>query len=581
VRAVEGVDLEVARGQCLGVVGESGAGKSQLFLAVMGLLGANAAARGSARFLGQELLTLGGPALDRLRGPGMGMVFQDPMSSLTPHLRVGDQIAETRVRHLRESWRTARARAVGLLEQVHVADPARCARQYPHELSGGMRQRVMIAIALATEPKLLIADEPTSSLDVTISAQILALLLELKRTRAMTMVLITHDLGAVAGLADELTVMRAGRIVESGPVAQLLRQPREPYTRTLLREALELTGTLTGAAAPAAPGATALAVEDVCVDFPLTPGVFGAARQLRAVDQIGFELARGESLAIVGESGSGKSSLARAVLNLLAPTHGRVVWLGQGLAELPAAQLRRRRRELQLIFQAPLASLDPRMRAGEIVAEGLRVHEPALGAAERAAAVLSMFERVGLEPELTERYPHELSGGQCQRVGIARAMILKPALLVCDEPLSALDVSTQEQILSLLTQLQRAGGLSLIFISHNLATVKKLCDRVLVMYLGRMMELAGVGALYARPLHPYSRELLAAIPSLDPAVQPARLQLARAGEAPSALDPPSGCVYRTRCGFAQPRCAGQRPPVETDGTHQVACYRWRELPPAA
>jgi oligopeptide transport system ATP-binding protein len=385
----------------------------------------------------------------------------------------------------------------------------------------------------------------------------------------------------VAGVADRVAVMRAGRIVESGSVAQVLQAPREPYTRTLVREAQALTETAgRPAAVPAAAGAV-LAVNQVCVDFAVRPALFAPARRLRAVDEVGFELVPGESLAIVGESGCGKSTLARAVLNLVIPTSGRVVWQGEPLAQLPAAQLRRLRKDLQLIFQDPLASLDPRMTVGEIVGEGLRVHEPVLSSAARAARVLGIFERVGLEPELSERYPHELSGGQCQRVGIARAMILKPALLVCDEPLSALDVSTQEQILGLLTDLKRATGLTVIFISHNLATVRKLCDRVLVMYLGRTMELASVASLYARPLHPYSRELLAAIPSLDPAVQPARLQLARPGEAPSALDPPSGCVYRTRCAYARALCAERRPPLQETDSQWVACHRWRELPPAS
>ncbi len=580
VHAASGIELAVARGECLGVVGESGAGKSQVFLALMGLLAANGTAHGSARFGGEELLSLSGAQLDRVRGAKIGMVFQDPMTSLTPHLRIGEQIAEVRVHHLKESWRDARAHALRLLTQVQVTDPERRLQQYPYELSGGMRQRVMIAIALATEPQLLIADEPTTALDVTIQAQILSLLLQLKRAHALAMILITHDLGAVAGVADRVAVMRAGRLIEQGPVAQILGAPREAYTQILLRQAARLSA----AGARARPGALTdapLSLREVGVDFYLTRGLLRRPARLRAVQAVSFQLHSGESLAIVGESGCGKSTLARAVLELVRPSHGRVIWMGQGLDELARAPLRALRRDLQIVFQDPLASLDPRLTAREIVAEGLRVHAPQIGAPERAAAVLRMFHSVGLPGELAARYPHELSGGQCQRVGIARAMILEPKLLVCDEPVSALDVPTQEQIVSLLGQLTRETGLCLIFISHNLALVRALCERVLVMYLGRMMELAPAEALYAHPRHPYTHELLRAMPSTDPHLQPQRLTGVRAGEPPSPLDPPSGCLYRTRCALALPLCAERVPPwEEISAGHSVACHRWRELPSA-
>ncbi len=454
VRAVEGLDLTVAAAECLGVVGESGAGKSQAFLAVMGLLAGNATVHGSARFLGRELLHLPPAALDRVRGAGIGMVFQDPMTSLTPHLTIGEQIAEVRVRHLKESWREARAQALALLERVHISEPPLRLRQYPHELSGGMRQRVMIAIALATGPKLLIADEPTTALDVTVQAQILALLLELKRAHALALVLITHDLGAVAGVADRLLVLRAGRVIESGTTAQVLGAPREAYTRTLLREATQL-----GAAAPVPPpapatGAVRLAVTGMRVDYPPRRLGFARPRARAAVEEVSFQLSAGEALAVVGESGCGKSTLARAALCLLAPSAGRVVWLGQPVEALSQERVRALRGAVQIIFQDPLASLDPRLRVREIVAEGLGVHRPGLDRSARAQAVLAMLGRVGLAAELAERYPHELSGGQCQRVGIARAMILRPQVLVCDEPLSALDVTSQEQILELLLRTQ-------------------------------------------------------------------------------------------------------------------------------
>jgi oligopeptide/dipeptide ABC transporter ATP-binding protein len=574
--AAEDVTLSVARGECLGVVGESGAGKSQVFLAVMGLLAANGRAHGSARFGGAELLQLAPAALDRLRGAGIAMVFQDPMGSLTPHLSVGDQIVEVARRHTHLSRAAARERALALLKRVHMSDAERRLRQYPHELSGGMRQRATIALALAGGPQLLIADEPTTALDVTIQAQILALLAELRHERGMAMVLISHDLGAVAGVADRVVVLQRGRLIESGTSATVLKSPRAPYTRTLLEQA---AGLLEGAPAPvSARTAVALTVSDVSVDYPLAPGVWRAPRRLTALHAVSFALHAGESLGIVGESGCGKSTLARAILQLLRAASGRVVWMGRSLAELPPRELRAVRRELQIVFQDPPGSLDPRMSVGELLAEPLRVHEPALAPAARAAAVSAALVQVALAPELLQRYPHELSGGQCQRVALARAMILRPQLLVCDEPLSALDVPTQLQIVTLLAQLQRSSGMTLLFISHNLALVRRLCERVLVLYLGRMMELAATETLYRAARHPYSRELLAAIPSIDPHIQPARLARVGGGEPPSPLTPPSGCVYRTRCPHAAAVCAQRIPTWEEAGPGQhVACLRWREL----
>jgi peptide/nickel transport system ATP-binding protein len=579
IHAARDIDLEVRRGECLGVVGESGAGKSQVFLGALGLLAANGRARGQARFAGEELLGLGPRELDALRGRHIGLIFQDPMTALTPHLTIGAQLTEVRRRHLHESARAAQAASLKLLEQVQLSDPARRLTQYPYELSGGMRQRALVALALAAEPQLLIADEPTTALDVTIQAQILALLAALKRSRSLSLILITHDLGAVAGLAERICVLRGGRMVEEGTAQQVLLHPREPYTRALVAAAAASAAPRDAADASAAP--VALDVEDLSVAFPLRGGLFRRTRRLQALTEVSFALRRGESLALVGESGCGKSTLARAALQLLPPDSGRVLWLGASLAGLAPQQLRALRKDLQIIFQDPLASLDPRLTAAESIAEGLRVHARELDRNAREQRVLEALDAVGLAPELAARYPHELSGGQCQRVGIARAMVLKPQLLVCDEPLSALDLSTQAEIVALLEGLRAQQNLTLLFISHNLGLVRRLCQRVLVLYLGRMMESGETQALFATPRHPYTRELLAAIPSADPRVQPGRLLGVRAGEPASPLDPPSGCVYRTRCPHALAVCAAERPRWEPAGPDQeVACLRWRELPAA-
>jgi peptide/nickel transport system ATP-binding protein len=583
VPAVRDVSLTVDRGECLGVVGESGAGKTQLFLAALGLLPPTARVTGNA-WLGRESL-IGRPQrqLDRIRGARVGLVFQDPMTSLTPHLRVGEQIAEPIVRHGGAGWGEARLQALALLERVHVPDAARRMRQYPHELSGGLRQRVMIAIALACDPELLIADEPTTALDVTIQAQILALLLELKRDSGMAMVLITHDFGAVAGVADRVAVMQSGHIVELNTAAAVLKAPQHEYTRALLSQVLTLDSAALPAAAAVPESAAArqgvLGISSLAVQYPQR----GGSRVLHALHDVSLELRPGEALGVVGESGSGKSTLARAALQLIRPAAGRVTWMGRSLAELPPRELKRLRRDLQIVFQDPLASLDPRMTVGAIVAEPLEVHEPGLDAAARQRQAMDMLARVGLGTEMAARYPHEISGGQCQRVGIARAMILRPRLLVCDEPVSALDVSVQAQILDLLASLKSEHGMSILLVSHNLAVVRRLCDRVLVLYRGRMMELADSRALFSRPLHPYTRELLDAVPVVDPDVQPRRLALAltrltRVQEGKGDDTVSTGCPFRTRCPYAIPECAERMPAWEmASGGGWVACHRFREV----
>ena len=588
VAAVREVSLSVGRGECVGVVGESGAGKSQLFLAVLGLLPATACVSGGATLAGEPLIGRPEKELDEIRGARIGLIFQDPMTSLTPHLRIGEQIAEPIVRHCGASWREARRKALGLLERVHLPDAAQRLRQYPHELSGGMRQRVMIAIALACDPELLIADEPTTSLDVTIQAQILALLAELKRERGMGMVLITHDFGAVAGVADRVAVMQAGRLIELDCTAAVLKTPRQEYTRNLIEKvpALDLARrprTAQVESSPQPQGEVALGLSALAVKYSGRGAWPGGARPLRALEAVSLELHAGEALGVVGESGSGKSTLVRAALELIRPSAGRVIWMGRPLATLSARELKRLRRDLQMVFQDPLASLDPRMTLRRIVAEPLEVHERGLDAASRGRRVEEMLARVGLGAEMLDRYPHELSGGQCQRVGIARAMILRPRLLVCDEPVSALDVSVQAQILDLLASLKAEHHMSILLVSHNLAVVRRLCERVLVLYRGRMMELAESRKLFSHPLHPYTRELLDAVPVLDPDVQPGRLAAARLVEAPEPNERGTGaifagCLYRARCPYAIAECAARVPAWEAaPGGGWVACHRFREF----
>lgn len=595
VAAVEDVSLAVAGGECLGVVGESGAGKTQLFQAVLGLLPPTARVRGSAHLGAEPLIGRSQRDLDRLRGARIGLVFQDPMTSLTPHLRVGEQIAEPIVRHTGASWRRARQKALRLLDRVHMPDAARRLRQYPHELSGGMRQRVMIAIALACEPQLLIADEPTTALDVTVQARILALFAQLKRESGMAMVLITHDLGAVAGVADRVAVMRSGRIVESDTALAVLESPRDEYTRALLGRTLTLDSCAAprsdvesqppGGADPSAARRVALRIRSLRVSYPMRSSWRAGRGMLHALHDVSLELRAAEALGVVGESGSGKSTLVRAALQLIRPSSGRVTWMGRALADLPRRELQVLRRELQIVFQDPLASLDPRMTIAAAVAEPLRIHEPRIAAPARQRRVIEMLARVGLGAEMAGRYPHEVSGGQCQRAGIARAMILGPKLLVCDEPVSALDATVQAQVLDLLASLKDEHGMSILLVSHNLAVVGRLCERVLVLYRGRMMEMADTRTLFSKPLHPYTRELLQAVPVIDPRVQPGRLALAGLAQVPEGLDaesgdaaPSVGCVFRARCPHAIAECSARTPAwEEAPGGRRVACHRFREL----
>ena len=534
VEAVKNANLIIQEAECLGVVGESGSGKSQLFLAAFGLLATNGRVSGSVRYRGEEILGAGPKRLNALRGGSVTMIFQDPLTSLTPHMRVGDQITEALMLHRKVPRAKARVRAREMLDYVRIPESARRLRQYPHELSGGMRQRVMIAMATITGPDLIIADEPTTALDVTVQAQILEILRALKTDKKTAIAMISHDMGVIAGLADRVQVMRHGEIVESGTAEEIFYAPTHDYTRMLLAAIPSAEETPSPATAVGAP---LLTVDDLKVTFPVKSGLFARTRALRAVDGISFTLHQGETLGVVGESGCGKSTLARAVLKLVPKTAGRMVWLGRDLDAATQSDLRALREDFQIVFQDPLASLDPRMPVGQSIAEPLKALEPGTPRETVRKKVRAMMARVGLDPAWINRYPHELSGGQNQRVGLARAMIVGPKMLVCDEAVSALDVTIQAQIVELIRDLQAKTGMSLVFISHDLSVVRRLSHRVMVLYLGRVVELAPAAALYGDPRHPYTRALLSAVLSPDPRVERAKKRELLTGDLPSPLDP--------------------------------------------
>jgi peptide/nickel transport system ATP-binding protein len=626
VAAVRGISYQVRPGEVLGIVGESGSGKSVSSLAVMGLLSGNARVSGSVRFRDQELLGLNDRELSDIRGRRISMIFQDPLSALTPVYTVGDQIAEAVLAHNDVTRDAARARAVELLASVGIPNAERRATAFPHEFSGGMRQRVMIAMAMANQPDVIIADEPTTALDVTIQAQILDVLKTAKEATGAAVILITHDLGVVAGFADRVAVMYAGRIVEIGDVDDVFYRPRMPYTLGLLGsiprldvgrrqrltpiegtppsllhlppgcpfwprcplriekclevepallpieghdpshraachrsdeiERQKMTSTdifpaqqhVVEADAPSRDTrTTVLEVHDLVKHFPLLKKGMMRRRigTVHAVDGISFDIRERETLGLVGESGCGKTTAMIEILNLLKPQAGTIVVLGHDTATLTASERFAIRRDLQVVFQDPMASLDPRLPIGDILAEPLETHD--IPPADRVRRVRELLALVGLQPEHANRYPQAFSGGQRQRIGIARALALEPKVVVLDEPVSALDVSIRAGIINLLEELQTTMGLSYLFVAHDLSVIRHIADRVAVMYLGRFAEIGAVDEVFERPAHPYTQALLSAIPLPDPQKERQRRRIVLQGDLPNPADPPSGCRFRTRC----------------------------------
>jgi peptide/nickel transport system ATP-binding protein len=654
VHAVDGVSLHVEPGETLGIVGESGCGKTMTALSIMNLLPTGGKiVGGSVTLDGTEISSLADDEMRRIRGNEIGMIFQDPLTSLNPTMTVGKQIAEAVKLHRGASNEQAMDRAAEVLNLVGLPQARERINEYPHQFSGGMRQRVMIAMALACEPKLLIADEPTTALDVTIQKQILELIDDLRLRLGMSVILVTHDLGVIAGRADRVAVMYAGKIAETTDTGTLFGNPRHPYTEALFHslpdkaaetkerlysipgippdlvnppagcrfaarcryvtdrcrdEEPSLTGEVVGhrfacfypvgaaewSRSPAAAATatatervselpsvgdtsaeTLLSVEHLVKDFPVTKGAVLQRRVgwVSAVADVNFTIRAGQTLGLVGESGCGKTTIGRLVVGLEHATSGSINFQGRDLARSSGREYRRERQDIQLMFQDAYASLDPRMRAGAVLQEPLTVQ--GIGTrTERRQRVAEMLDHVGLPRTAVERYPHEFSGGQRQRLGFARALILSPKLIVADEPVSALDVSIQAQILNMMRDLQRELGLTYLFISHDLAVVRYVSSQIGVMYLGKLVEIGGADDVYLRPAHPYTKGLLDSAPVADPETEQAKAKAGISGELPSAIHPPSGCRFRTRCPLAEEICAEVEPPLRSfPGTgHLAACH---------
>ncbi len=524
VQAVDGLSYHLHAGETLAIVGESGSGKSVSSMALLGLLPQRSAriTQGEAIFEGQNLLRMSEREQRRIRGNRIAMIFQEPMTSLTPVLRIGQQLTEALTEHRGLSQRAARDKALEMLRLVDLSDPPRRMLQFPHELSGGMRQRVMIAMAMALEPDILIADEPTTALDVTVQAEILDLMRDVQARFGTAILLITHDMGVVAEMADRVVVMHRGKKVEEGPVKTIFNNPRADYTASLLAAVPRLgarsaeDGPRPIIAQPAQPGEVVLHAEGMCKQFAGRGSLFGRSSGTVAMKDVGFSVRAGETLALVGESGSGKSTSGRAVLRLLEIDSGRIALEGEDMRALSSRSLRKARRAMQMVFQDPFAALNPRISIGRLIAEPMLIHGIAQGS-ELDDRVAALLRRVGLEPDHMKRFAHEFSGGQRQRICIARALSVGPKLIVADEPTSALDVSVQAQVLELMLELQQTMGLAYLFISHDMAVVEEMAHRVAVMRQGRIVEMGPRRNVLDAPRHPYTGALLAAVPKPDPA----------------------------------------------------------------
>ncbi|REJ13259.1 MAG: glutathione ABC transporter ATP-binding protein [Paenibacillaceae bacterium] len=644
LNAITDITLHIRPGETVCLVGESGSGKTIAAKTFMRLIDYERGriAAGRVEFDGLDLMQLSARELRRLRGRKIAMVFQEPMTAFDPIFTIGSQLTETILRHEQVTRQETWKRSVDLLRRVGLSEPEARMHQYPGELSGGMLQRAMIAMALSCGPELLIADEPTTALDMTIQAQILRLLKELQREYGMAMLLITHDLGIAAEAADRIVVMYAGRVAEQADAHDLFREPLHPYTKGLLRsvtapdsvrksklfsvegsipglhelpsgcrfhprcphavercgsdipELAEADGRLVAcwraeelrtaadvkgrpvvieevARAADIPGETLIEAVNVSKWYPLKRGAGGKARRfVRAVDDVSLAIRAGETFGLVGESGSGKSTLGRVILQLERATKGDVYFRGEPLTQLAGTRLRNMRRHMQMVFQDAGGSMNPRWKAGDIIGEPLDVHE-SLSRKERKARIEELLEIVGLSPDMAGRYPHQFSGGQRQRLGIARAIALNPAFLLLDEPVSALDVSVQAQIVNLLLDIQERMGLTYLFIGHGLHVVRHLSDRIGVMYLGQLVEVADSAELFLHPAHPYTKALIASIPHPDPAARGTAQPIA--GEVPSPASPPSGCRFHPRCPAATERCKLEVPELKEVGPgHYAACH---------